>query len=287
MIDDVRRLTLEEIVQRVSSRRWLCISIVFAFVLGGVLLAYLSPKIYRAEALLAPNRDVSADAGGSSMLGSLGSFASLSGLLNQGQTLTDEAIAILRSRAFLQKFIDDEQLLPKLYKEHWDPVRRAWKPGIGPVPTSSRAWKKLRDDVIRIEDVPGKEMQKVSVEWGDPKLPAIWLTSLIERLNLEMRTREIKEATEVLQFLRQRVEQTDAVEIRAALFRLSETQLRRVAMASVRQDYAFRVLDSPFPSELDQFVRPRRVILLALSIILGFAAALFIAVVAPRKKVQA
>jgi uncharacterized protein involved in exopolysaccharide biosynthesis len=284
---EVWQLTLDGIVQRLSERRWLSAGIFFAAVLGGVLLAWLSPKIYRADALLAPNREVASDVGGGSMLGSLGSIASLSGLLEPGQTITGEAIATLRSRAFLQKFIEDEDLLPILYEKDWDPVRRKWKPEILPAHTAGRAWKKLRDDVLRIKEVSGEDLYEVSVEWGDPKLPAIWLDALIKRLNQEMRSREMKEANDVLQFLRTQVEQTATVEIRAALFRFSESQLRRAAIANVRQDYAFRVLDPPFASEPDQFVRPRRVILIALSIIFGFAAGVVAAVVAPKRKGQA
>ena len=145
----------------------------------------------------------------------------------------------------------------------------------------------LRDDVIKIEEVRGQELHEVSVEWEDPKLPAIWLDALIKRLNQEMRTREMSEANDVLQYLKTQVEQTATVEIRAALFRLSETQLRRAALASVRQDYAFRVLDPAFPSEPDQFVRPRRVIVIALSIILGLCCRAVAVVLAPKPKVQA
>ena len=284
MSGEVRQLTFSSIVSRLSARRWLCAGIAFVFVLGGVLLAYLSPKVYRAEALLAPNHDAATEAGGASMLGSLGSIASLSGILGQGETITGEAIATLRSRAFLQKFIEDEHLLPELYKKHWDSKQGKWNPDVVIIPTAARAWKRLRDDVLRIEEMRGKDLYEVSVEWGDPKLPAVWLDTLIKRLNQEMRAREMKEANDVLQFLKTQVEETATVEIRSALFRLSESQLRRAAMASVRQDYAFRVLDPPFPSDRDQFVRPRRVILIALSIILGFAAALVAAVVAPDRK---
>jgi uncharacterized protein involved in exopolysaccharide biosynthesis len=287
MNDDDRKLTLKSLGQRLSARRGLFLGVIFVFVSGGALFAYLSPKVYRAEALLAPNHDVSSELGGTSMLGSLGSFASLSGLLNPAQTMTGEAVATLRSRAFLQKFIEDENLLPELYKKQWDPVSRNWKPGLAKVPTAARAWTRFRDDVLKIEELRGKDLYEVSVEWGDPKLPAVWLDALIQRLNREMRTREMKEANDVLLYLRTQVEETATVEIRAALFRLTEAQLRRAAMANVRQDFAFRVLDPPFPSEVDQFVRPRRVILIALSIILGFAAALVAVVLAPNKDRQA
>lgn len=284
MSSEMQRLTFDRLVQCVSARRWICGGIVLAVAMCGIAIAYLSPKVYRADALLAPNREVAAELSGAAMLGSLGNIASLSGLLEPEQALTDEAIATLRSRAFLRKFIEDESLLPILYQKKWDPETKNWKAGIKKVPTVSRAWKKFRDDVLRIEEVRGTGLYIVSVEWGDPNLPAAWLGSLIKRLNQEMRAREMKEANDVLQFLRSQVEHTDAVEIRTSLFRLTESQLRRVAMANVRQDYAFRVLDPPVPSEVDQFVRPRRAILIGIFIVLGFAVALVAAVVSPKRE---
>jgi hypothetical protein len=141
----------------------------------------------------------------------------------------------------------------------------------------------FRDKVLRIDEVRGTGLYKVSVEWADPKLPSVWLGALIRRLNEEMRGRQMREANAVLEFLKRQVERTDTVEVRAALFRLAETQLRRAAMANVREDYAFRVIDPPFPSERDEFVRPRRVIILALSLVLAGTLAVLVAAFAPRR----
>ena len=283
MDSHVRQLTFDELVWRVSERRWLCIVLAGLVITGGVLFAFFAEKVYRAEILLAPNREVASELGASSMLGSLGSIASVAGLVDSGESVTDEALATLRSRAFLQKFIEDEKLLPVLYAKDWDAAKLAWKPTVKKIPTAGRAWMKFRDDVLRIEEVRGSGLYKVTVEWPDETMPSIWLANLITRLNQEMRARQMKEANGVLEFLKTQVERTDTVEIRAALFRLAETQLRRAAMANVRQDYAFRVIDPPFPSESDQFVSPRRVIIIALSLILGCAFAILVAVIAPMR----
>jgi hypothetical protein len=205
-------------------------------------------------------------------------------LLEPGEALTNEALATLRSRAFLEKFIQEENLLPVLYWKDWDPARRDWNPNLKKVPTLSRAWKKFRDDVLRIEEVRGKGLYIVSVEWTDRKVPAAWLDKLINRLNRVMRDREMMEAQGVLKYLRTQVEQTDSVEIRSSLFKLTESQLRRGAMASVREDYAFRVIDPPFISDADQFVYPRRVFIVALSILLGAVLAIVAAMIAPRRE---
>jgi uncharacterized protein involved in exopolysaccharide biosynthesis len=285
MNDDARLLTFDSLVRAVLARRWLFAAVVIAVTALGVVYAIFATKIYRAETLLAPNRDVASELRGDSMLGSLGSIASFSGLLDSGQSITNEALATLRSRAFLQKFIEEEGLLPVLYANDWDPAKRAWKPTVEEVPTVARAWKRFRDKIMRIEEIRGKDLYEVSIEWRDPKLPAIWLEALIRRLNTEMRARQMKEATAVLAFLEKHVQNTDTVEIRAALFRLTESQLRRVALADVRPDYAFRVIDPPFISQPDDFVRPSRVIVIALSLFFGLALALAtVLILRPRER---
>jgi uncharacterized protein involved in exopolysaccharide biosynthesis len=284
-MDRLKTLTFGSLMQRMWARRWLCAALSFAILGGGAAIAFLPQKVYRAEALLAPNRDVGSQSGMESMLGSLGSIASVAGIIGSEETLTDEAIATLRSRAFLQGFIESESLLPKLYAEYWDAANRDWKPTIKRKPTAARAWSMFRDKVLRIEEVRGTGLYEISVEWPDPQLPSVWLGALIRRLNDEMRGRQMREANAVLEFLKRQVEHTDTIEVRAALFRLAETQLRRSAMANVREDYAFRIIDPPFPSEQDQFVRPRRVIIIALSLVLAGAMTVLVAAFAPRRVV--
>jgi hypothetical protein len=282
-MENLKTLTFDGLVQRMWARRWVCAALSFAIVGGGVAIAFLPEKVYRAEALIAPNRDVGSQSGMESMLGSLGSFASVAGIIGSEETLTDEAIATLRSRAFLQGFIESKALLPQLYAKQWDAATRDWKPGIKRKPTAARAWSMFRDKVLRIEEVRGTGLYKVSVEWPDTKLPSVWLGALIRNLNEVMRGRQMREASAVLEFLKHQVERTDTIEVRAALFRLAETQLRRSAMANVREDYAFRIIDPPFPSEPDEFVRPRRVIIIALSLLLAGASITLVAAFSLRR----
>lgn len=282
-MDNSEKLTIGSLMNGFWAWRWLIVALSVAVVGGAVAYAFLATPVYRAESVLAPNRDADSQFGTESMLGSLGSMASFAGLLGSGESLTDEAIATLRSRAFLQKFIESENLLPHLYAKDWDAANRDWKPGLKRRPTATRAWEMFRDKVLRIEEMRGSGLYEISVEWPDPKMPSAWLAKLIGKLNEEMRARQLKESNAVLEFLKKQVERTDTVEVRAALFRLAETQLRRAAVANVRQDYAFRIIDPPFPSEKDQFVRPRRVIIIALSIVLAGALAVLVAAFAPRR----
>jgi uncharacterized protein involved in exopolysaccharide biosynthesis len=280
-LDDTT-LTLGDLFARVRARLWLCTAIVVVIVAAATVYAFVAQKFYRAEMLVAPNRDVSAATEAGGMLGSLGGLAGLTGLLDAGEAVTNESLAILRSRAFLEKFIEEEGLLPLLYDKYWDAERKAWKPEVAARPPSaSRAWSMFERKMLKVKEQRNTGLYLVSVEWRDPRLPAIWLDKLVHRLNETMRMRQINESAAVLEYLDAQLAKTTTLEVRAALFKTTESELRRSAIASVRKDYAFRVVDPPFASEPDQFVWPWRVVIISLAVILGVALALFAAALGP------
>ena len=78
-----------------------------AIVAAGVSL--LMPNIYRAEVLLAPANTDDAKGGGlSAALGGLGGLASMAGISVGGGGSTEQNLAVLKSRDFLWKFVQEK-----------------------------------------------------------------------------------------------------------------------------------------------------------------------------------
>src|SRR3569623_2131881 len=93
--------------------------------IAAAIASYL-PPVYRAEVTLAP---VTPEEGGrlSALAGELGGIASLAGInIGPSGSSADKAIAVLKSRAFTDAFIKDEQLLPLLFSDIWDPQKQVW-----------------------------------------------------------------------------------------------------------------------------------------------------------------
>ena len=106
-------------------------------VLGGLAaltVAMLLPPKYRAQAVVAPVMQSGAGAGGA--LRQLGGIAALAGVeLDGAGGRKEEYFATLASLGFARDFIQEEDLLPILFAERWNPQAiMSRKPRIWPAP---------------------------------------------------------------------------------------------------------------------------------------------------------
>jgi len=266
------------------------------FVLGGLVLAITLPPRYEAVTVLAPAEtdDYRDSAGG--LPGQLASVASLAGLgVTAGNVET--SIAVLSSRRFTNRFLEEEEgLLPELFPELWDPDSGSWRKG------ESTIWGRFRGGLSRLlartsgdrgamlggNAEPGPSSQEafrrfsqlrrvsldartglitVSIHSKDPQLSARWANRLIERANEQIRADAILESRERQRYLEEQLVQTSIVGLREALFRISESEQRKTMLATVRKEFAFRVIDPAVAP--DQRVSPQRTMLVLSTFLVG------------------
>ena len=251
------------------SRKWLLAGLA---VMGGVLAfggSYLVTPAFRATTVLLP---ISQDAGSSAVAGlvsRLGGLASLAGLAAGGGTGRDEAVAYLRSRQLVTNFIADKDLLPVLFYEDWDESRGAWREtDPDEVPTIGDGYKLFDERIRGLSEDRRTGIVKFSITWHDPQQAADWANELVSRANESLRARVLAESQRTIAFLREEAERTDVIEVRQAIYRLIEEQVKAAAVSSSREQFSFKVIDPAAVPELRERVRPRRVLLAAA----GFAA---------------
>lgn len=246
--------------------RKLIIGCVVVGTLACIVAAFVITPTYQAAATLAPARATGGE-GLLDSLGQLGGLASLAGAdLGKNDALTEESLAVLRSRTFTESFIKDRGLMPKLFHTKWDAKRNAWKKPPGPTP--ARAYKRFNK--VRSVAVDKKTgLVTLQIEWRDRNEAAQWATELVARLNAEMRARAIRDAEASLRFLEQEQLNITAVATREALGRLTESQLKQRMLANVTEEYAFRVVDRALPPDADDPVWPRKSLLAAVGFVSG------------------
>ncbi len=108
-------IDLRELFHVLWSGKWLIGGITFAAAVIAVIIAFMLPNIYRAEALLAPNQDEGAG-GLSALAAQYGGLASLAGI-NLGSQSSDKTalgLEILKSRKFISDFIERHDILVPL-----------------------------------------------------------------------------------------------------------------------------------------------------------------------------
>lgn len=249
--------------------RWLVSGILVAFLVTGFVHALLMKPVYRVEVTLAPTSTEGGASGLGAVAGQFGSLAALAGIPGLTGSNTQEAVAVLQSHALTAQFIRQHDLLTVLFADDWDSASGKWNLADEEVPTVTDGVN-LFDEAIRSVSVDlDTGLVTLFVEWTDPIVAAEWANELVALLNRVLREREMKEAARSLEYLHQQLAKSDVVELRTALFKLVEEQEKRLMLASVHEEYAFRVLDPAAPPEVDDPIRPRRVVILLMAGILG------------------
>jgi uncharacterized protein involved in exopolysaccharide biosynthesis len=270
-MDGDGRVDVRAVVARLWRRRsWLLISaILFSAVFAAA--AFLMTPVYRATTVLVPAGS-SADGLGSLSggLGQLGGLASLAGLaVGPGDTKTEEALAVMRSRQFTEAFISDLGLMPELFPERWDAEQNQWQGDSRDWPTLADGFDVFNEEIRTIEQDSQTGLVTVEILWRDPLKSAEWANELVTRLNNEMRARAISTTNAFVSYLEKELAATSTIETRQAIARLMESQINQRMMANVTQEYAFRVADRALPPDPKDVVRPNKPLLLLLGPLLG------------------
>jgi uncharacterized protein involved in exopolysaccharide biosynthesis len=269
---DDDELDFRKLVLRLWADKWRIMAMGFAGAVIALIIGFLTTPVYRATVVMVPanlDRNSLSSALGSA-LGSLGNIASMAGVNVGGADMAvEESLAVMRSRQFTEAFLRDLNLVPVLFAKDWDPVAKKWKVSPEKQPTLGKAFKRFDRTVRGISRDKKTGLVTLTVDWSDRQQAADWANTLVLRLNAEMRTRAIGQSDASLQYLNRELAATQVVDTREAINRLIESQIRQRMIASVTQEFAFRVVDGAMKPELSDKVRPKRAIMAFMGALLG------------------
>jgi uncharacterized protein involved in exopolysaccharide biosynthesis len=242
------------------------------------------PNVYMAEAVLAPVSDnkqgkLASLAGKISGIAGIGGF-DISG--GNGIDISVLGIETLKSRAFLTGFIDRHQLLVPLmaakswniHNQEWeydpklyDPVEKKWVREVGSSmasePSDLEAYEVFRRNIEIYQDKK-TQIVRLSVESLSPFHAKEWAELLVKDLNDYMRAKDVDEATRSIAYLNKLAESTAFAQMQTMLFGLIEEQTKTIMLASVREGYAFQMVDPPVVPE--RKISPRRGVIVAIAV---------------------
>ncbi|MEJ0037614.1 MAG: Wzz/FepE/Etk N-terminal domain-containing protein [Gammaproteobacteria bacterium] len=264
-------------------RNWLLIGI--AALVGGIVgwgSSFFMTKIYRAEVLASVVSPESASPI-KSLLGQYSGIAGLAGIQVGGEeSATAGTIALLRSRIFIEQFIEEQKLLPVLFAKQWDAGQSKWrlKEGARP-PTPQDGYGYFMKRVLFVVEDKQNSLVTVRVEWRDPVLAAEWANLLVARINETARDRAIRNSERAVDFLGKELEHTQTLEIRQSIYSLLQSQVNKKMMANTRPDFAFSVIDPAQAPDLNRYSQPVPVLLGVLGFFAGGALGLITALLVP------
>jgi uncharacterized protein involved in exopolysaccharide biosynthesis len=212
---------------------------------AGAGLSYCFAPLYRADALLVPSDEMlglnaSGALGG---LGGLGGLASLVGL-GLGGNKENEAIETLKSRGLTMDYIQAHELMPILFRNRWDSSTKKWKADtFGHIPTLEDGYRKFDKSIRSVVENRKTQLTTISVTWKDPVLAKQWVDGFVNAANDLLRTQAIERSSRNLDYLRKASDATNIMEVKATIYKLMETEIKKQMVAYGGKDYAFRVVD--------------------------------------------
>lgn len=232
--------------------------------------AFVIEPVYESTVTMisADRDDSNLDIGGLQGLAGLAPI-DLSSIVGGGG-VKQEALAILKSRGFVSRFIKQRNLMPVLFDEEDFAARNPEK-----IPTLQDAYEEFSEDILDIrEDIVEKTI-RLRIYWKDPTAGADWANSLVAEINSHMRKDTIEETRKSIAYLEQVLPNTEIIQVQQAIYKLIQTQIHKGMLAETREDYAFKVIDPAVPADSDRFVRPRRVLIVLSASVLGLLIAGF------------
>lgn len=253
---------LAEYIVVLRRARWRILTFVIACTILATIAGLVLPIKYTAVIVVAPvtNSSSGGRLGGlSSMVSQFGGLASLAGISLGEDTQRAETLAVLESGALTERYIAQNNLLPRLYAKRWNPQTRQWR-GSDPrdFPTLWKANQRFDKSIRTISTDAKSGIVTMKIKWTNATEAATWANGLVTMTNDYLRAKAIAEAETNIQYLNDQAQKTNLMPVKEAIYTILENEINKEMLARGTQEYALKVLD---PAQIPE--KPSSLTLLA------------------------
>ena len=278
-------IDLFELVQNLWEDKWLISAITGFAAVTSVLVALWLPNIYQATMLLKPQNAEGGMGGLARQDGGLASLAGISLPSGDGQSKTQLALEVLKSKKFAYEFATRHDLLPALFAadswdwetgtlslndEVYDAAEGGWVREVQPPRTAAPSPEEVHtlwNETISVSEDKDSGFVSLSLKHRSPVYAKEWLDLLVVDINEALRAQDLAESERAVAYLEGQLKQTNVAEIRELLAGLLRSHMESRMMATVEPNYAFSVIDPPTVPELKS--EPKRALICVLGTLLG------------------
>jgi uncharacterized protein involved in exopolysaccharide biosynthesis len=264
--DDIDRAAPFEVLKR-EWRKIVLLSLAAGVVTLLVMLAM--PNIYQATAVIAPPPQEKKE------IPALGKLASFGVSLGEA-TKVEDLESLFRSNDLTVRVFGRHDIWPILYKDRYDPktgkLKRSWISRLfgGKGPEPSGEWDAIREARSRLRVLVNRRAGNLSISFESPS--AVGSAEIVRHYLDEGKNRLQEEALDRAvrnkKFIEEQIGKTVDALTRDRLYALLGQEVEQEMMARNREQFGFRVIDSPrIP---DRKLKPRRVQGTALVFLLSF-----------------
>ena len=281
-------INVKEVFFALWSSKILIILMVAIFAVGSVIYSLSIPNKFTSSSLLKMSDNNSQPSSNSSM-DMIGSIAGLN-LTAAGSSKSSLVIETIESRDFLKHLLTFDKVLPSIVaiqsydKETgelifndsiYDQKNNTFTSDPEKRPTFHKTYVTY-NNMINVSTTNTGYIY-LSVTHLSPKFAYELLNLIISEVNSLSRTRILQESKDSLNFLYNRLIETNEIEIRNSINNIIGSELRRQMLAEVKKNYLINPLDKPFFPEMKS--SPNRARICILGTILGFFLSILVSLV--------
>jgi uncharacterized protein involved in exopolysaccharide biosynthesis len=279
-------IDLRELFSVLWDGKWWIAGLTSIAAVIAVVYALSLPNIYRSEVLLAPASSYGGGLGGlAAQYGGLASLAGISLPGGGGSDKTGLGLEVMKSRAFIQQFIERRNILvPLMAAEAWDAssgelvineriynvATNTWVRDVNPPnkanPSAQESYRAFSGMFSLTQD-KASGFVTLAIKHISPVVARQWVTWFIEDVNDVMRDNDVREAERSIAYLKEQVEATSLADLQSMFFELIQKQTETIMLAKVRSEYLFKTIDPAIVPE--QKAEPKRPIICVLGTLLG------------------
>lgn len=241
-------------------KKIILISLVFGVV--SVFYALSIPNQYASRVVVTSNMQDAKSIGSMAKLGGLASLAGVS-LGGSGELTPEVLYEMISSNSFLASFIEEYKLAPIIMAaESYDPLSNEYIYKKNIYDNTQKAWvrefkfpQKLKPSDIELveklkESLSASYARKtklitISIKSYSPYFAKDLLEKLVTHFNLYVRKNDIDESESAIEYIKQELSASKFQEVKITLQQIMEEQYKKLALAKTRNEYAFRVIESP------------------------------------------
>ena len=265
--ENTQEISLRELLDLFFSKWKFISAITLFFAIISVIYAISLPNIYTSKALLSKtNNDQSA----MGMLSQFSGMASLTGisLPSDSGDRSIEAIEKVKSFEFFKNnflpYINLHDLLAVddwdhetntlIYDEKsYDSIKNQWIRKVSypkkTIPSAQEAYKTYKV-IMNIDQDIKTSFISLTVEHNSPYIAKEWADTIISEINNNMKEKDKISALKSIDFLNNQLPTVNYAEVREAISKLQQEQMKQLMLIESNKDYILTVLDSPYASEL-------------------------------------
>lgn len=279
-------IDLLELSRALMRGKWIIIGFTAIFSIASVFYALSLPNMYKSTAVLAP-AESSGGGGLGKLAGQFGSLASLAGinLGGGGSNKTAEALEILQSWAFIEEFIQEQNIAPQLFAvkgwnpetneliyntEIYNPQSQTWTreppKGKQAEPSSWELYKRFKEYLSVGEDKLSG-FTSLKIEYFSPEVAKVWVDALLNKINSKLKARDSEDAQNNVAFLKQQIEETPLASMQSVFYDLIEEQTKTLMLAKGSREYVFKTVSESRVAE--EKSKPKRALICVFGFLLG------------------